>query len=91
MGEQRGLAPLLTVDLASVTVDPFSRDGGLFPLCIWTCNSEIDRPLLQLYDHTGSKKVSGLFGSKISLQVITVTRSSVSLRLMMLCVQPGIM
>ena len=41
--------------------------------------------------HTGSKKVSGLFGSKTSLQVITVTRSSVSLRLMMLCVQPGIM
>ena len=40
---------------------------------------------------TFSKNVSGLFGSKISLQVITVTKSSVSLRLMMLCVQPGIM
>ena len=40
--------------------------------------------------HTFSKKVSGCFGLKISLHVITVTRSSVSERLMMLCVQPGI-
>lgn len=53
-------------------------------------NERVSR-YFQLYNHTGSKKVSGLFGSKISLQVITVTRSSVSLRLMMLCVQPGIM
>ena len=35
---------------------------------------------------TGSKKVSGLFGLKISLQYITVTKSSVSERLMILCV-----
>ena len=35
---------------------------------------------------TGSKKVSGLPGSKTSLQYITVTRSSVSERLMMLWV-----
>ena len=40
--------------------------------------------------YTGSPKVSGLLGLKISLQVITVTRFSVSLRLMILCVQPGI-
>ena len=40
---------------------------------------------------TGSKKVSGLLGLKISLQYITVTRSSVSERLMMLCVYPGSM
>ena len=40
--------------------------------------------------YTTSKKVSGLFGSNTSLQVMTVTRSSVSDRLMMLCVQPGI-
>lgn len=40
--------------------------------------------------YTFSKKVSGLFGSNTSLQVITVTRSSVSDRLTMLCVQPGI-
>lgn len=35
---------------------------------------------------TTSKKVSGRPGSKISLQYITVTKSSVSERLMMLCV-----
>ena len=35
---------------------------------------------------TGSKYVSGLFGLKISLQYITVTRFSVSERLMMLWV-----
>ena len=35
---------------------------------------------------TGSKNVSGLFGSKTSLQYMTVTRSSVSERLMMLWV-----
>ena len=40
--------------------------------------------------YTFSKNVSGFFGSKISLQVMTVTRSSVSERLMMLWVHPGI-
>ena len=45
----------------------------------------------KLYPYTGSKKVSGFFGSNTSLQVITVTRSSVSDKLMMLCVHPGIM
>lgn len=40
--------------------------------------------------HTGSPNVSGCPGSKISLQVMTVTRFSVSLRLMILCVHPGI-
>ena len=39
---------------------------------------------------TFSKNVSGRFGLKISLHVITVTKSSVSERLTMLCVQPGI-
>ncbi len=41
--------------------------------------------------YTFSENVSGFLGSKISLHVITVTRLSDSLRLMMLCVQPGIM
>ena len=40
--------------------------------------------------YTFSKNVSGLFGSNTSLQVMTVTRSSVSDRLIMLWVQPGI-
>ena len=44
-----------------------------------------------IFSYTGSKKVSGCLGLKISLQVITVTRFSVSDRLMMLWVQPGIM
>ena len=44
-----------------------------------------------IFFYTGSKKVSGWSGLKISLQVITVTRFSVSDRLIMLCVQPGIM
>ena len=42
------------------------------------------------YFFTGSKNVSGCFGSKISLHVITVTRFSVSDKLIMLCVHPGI-
>ena len=29
------------MDLIPVTVDLISRDGGLLPPCIWTCNSEI--------------------------------------------------
>ena len=37
-----------------------------------------------IFSYTGSKKVSGWFGLKISLQVITVTRFSVSDRLMIL-------
>lgn len=40
--------------------------------------------------YTGSKNVSGCPGSKISLHVITVTKSSVSDKLMILCVHPGI-
>ena len=36
--------------------------------------------------YTFSKKVSGRLGLKISLQYMTVTRSSVSLKLMILCV-----
>ena len=39
---------------------------------------------LRQFNHTSSKNVSGLFGLNISLQVITVTRSSVSLRLIIL-------
>lgn len=37
-----------------------------------------------IFSYTGSKKVSGWFGLKISLQVITVTRFSVFDRLMIL-------
>ena len=37
---------------------------------------------------TFSKNVSGFFGSKTSLQVMTVTKSSVSDSLIMLCVHP---
>ena len=52
-------------------------------------NSRISQPSGN--NHTGKKKVSDLAGLKTSLHVMTVTRSSVSLRLMMLCVHPGIM
>ena len=38
---------------------------------------------------TGRKYVSGLSGLNISLQYITVTRFSVSLKLIILCVYPG--
>lgn len=41
--------------------------------------------------YTGSKNVSGCVGSKISLHVITVTKSSISDKLIILCVHPGIM
>ena len=46
---------------------------------------------MQKNSHTGSENVSGLAGLKTSLHVMTVTRSSVSLRLIILCVHPGIM
>lgn len=39
---------------------------------------------ISIHCTTGSKKVSGRSGSNVSLQYITVTRSSVSERLMML-------
>ena len=42
--------------------------------------------LCHIFYLTGSKNVSGLFGLKISLQYITVTRSSESLRFIILCV-----
>lgn len=41
-------------------------------------------------NYTGSKNVSGFSGLNISLHVITVTKFSVSLKLIILCVQPGI-
>ena len=47
--------------------------------------------LTSQFGYTFSKNVSGLLGSKISLQYITVTRFSVSLKLMMLWVYPGSM
>ena len=47
------------------------------------------KPSKHVKAHTFSKKVSGRPGSNTSLQYITVTKSSVSERLMMLCVKPG--
>ena len=67
-------------DLGSPIIFPFKI---VFHIILLTSTS--------ISSHTGSKKVSGWFGSKISLQVMTVTKFSVSDRLMMLCVQPGIM
>ena len=61
---------------------------------IFPCKIVFHKNLLtstSTHSYTGSKKVSGWLGLKISLQVITVTRFSVSDRLMMLWVQPGIM
>ena len=48
-----------------------------------------DPRALLFLSHTGSEKVSGRAGSKISLAHITVTGSCVSDRLMMLWVYPG--
>ena len=45
---------------------------------------ELFRMMRNLENYTFSKNVSGWFGSNTSLQVITVTRSSVLERLMML-------
>ena len=53
---------------------------GLFHCC-----------MLFYFFSTGSKYVSGRLGLNISLQYITVTRSCVSERLMMLWVYPGSM
>ena len=45
MGEQRGFAPLLTVDLASVTVElNLCESGARFP-CKWSS-------VLEIYRHT---------------------------------------
>lgn len=41
MGEQRGLAPLLTVDLAPVTVELNLRESGARFPCKWSSVLEI--------------------------------------------------
>lgn len=41
MGEQRGLAPLLTVDLAPVTVELNLRESGARFQCKWSSVLEI--------------------------------------------------
>ena len=43
MGEQRGLAPLLTVDLAPVTVELNLRESGARFPCKWSSVLEIYR------------------------------------------------
>lgn len=45
MGEQRGLAPLLTVDLAPVTVELNLRESGARFPCKWSS-------VLEIYSHT---------------------------------------
>ena len=47
MGEQRGLAPLLTVDLAPVTVELNLRESGARFPCKWSSVLEIYNWLLQ--------------------------------------------
>lgn len=44
MGEQRGLAPLLTVDLAPVTVELNLRESGARFPCKWSSVLEIYNP-----------------------------------------------
>ena len=46
MGEQRGLAPLLTVDLAPVTVELNLRESGARFPCKWSSVLEIYRQVL---------------------------------------------
>lgn len=46
MGEQRGLAPLLTVDLAPVTVELNLRESGARFPCKWSSVLEIYTQLL---------------------------------------------
>ena len=64
------------------------RGGQVLPIQTVTVPHSFKHLISGLY--TFSKKVSGLLGSNTSLQVITVTRSSVSDKLIILCVQPGI-
>ena len=78
-------------------IEPFyERPASSLPLIIgqWGWVDDLPAPITTPAERksevinylTTSKKVSGLFGSKISLQYITVTRFSVPERLMMLCV-----
>lgn len=48
MGEQRGLAPLLTVDLAPVTVELNLRESGARFPCKWSSVLEIYNQVMEL-------------------------------------------
>ena len=58
MGEQRGLAPLLTVDLAPVTVELNLRESGARFPCKWSSVLEIYTikacPAVRIYDRYSS-------------------------------------
>jgi len=51
MGEQRGLAPLLTVDLAPVTVELNLRESGARFPCKWSSVLEIYTVHRNAYNH----------------------------------------
>ena len=70
MGEQRGLAPLLTVDLAPVTVELNLRESGARFPCKWSSVLEIYinhlflvKVVFHLLVVLGKQLLSGLVGS----------------------------
>ena len=56
MGEQRGLAPLLTVDLAPVTVELNLRESGARFPCKWSSVLEIYRPFVGEVENRNKKR-----------------------------------
>lgn len=56
MGEQRGFAPLLTVDLASVTVELNLRESGARFPCKWSSVLEIYNRIIMEVSNDESKK-----------------------------------
>ena len=70
MGEQRGLAPLLTVDLAPVTVELNLRESGARFPCKWSSVLEIyssraRKNLVIVVDETKINKFENEFKAKL--------------------------
>lgn len=61
MGEQRGLAPLLTVDLAPVTVELNLRESGARFPCKWSSVLEIYTHLDYSAQEASANAMNGMF------------------------------
>lgn len=64
MGEQRGLAPLLTVDLAPVTVELNLRESGARFPCKWSSVLEIYSIIAEKESQIFGRRFVGFDGPK---------------------------
>lgn len=80
MGEQRGLAPLLTVDLAPVTVELNLRESGARFPCKWSSVLEIYTELVNpVYNRNGNQVTASLAVKYLDNQTMTTQVSQFDL------------